>query len=168
MFNDLNDSNEHVEVPTIGLGVTPPPTRDTVAVGHLHMGPVAIKALLDGAAKKGDLLSIARVAALQAAKQTPNLIPLCYQADLKRARVDFEIDLEVSRLKTVVTVTTPADVSGEMEALTAASVALLTFYDMFKAVDKQMAITQVRLERVEAAPRNPNEFGEKLDNLINL
>ena len=117
--------------------------REAVATGHIAMSAAALIAIRDGAAAKGDVLAVARIAGIMAAKKTADLIPLCHPLPLNRVAVDFAFD------DTGVTVTATATTEGktgvEMEAMTAVSVALLTIYDMAKAVDKTMTIGGVRL-----------------------
>ena len=143
MFEELNQTAEQPPQKTIGLG-SKPPEHVAVASGYINMGPGTVKLLVDNI-QKGDILSIARVAGVQAAKQASLLIPLCHSNGLSHVRVDFEVDLDVSRLKA--TVATSSTVAlAEMEALTGVSVALLTIYDMLKAIDKSMVIGPVQLE----------------------
>ena len=142
MFEEINQTAEQPPQKTIGLGAKPP-EHVAVASGYIYMGASTIKLLVDNI-QKGDILSIARVAGVQAAKQASLLIPLCHSNGLTHVRVYFEVDLDVSRLKA--TVATSSTVAlAEMEALTGVSVALLTIYDMLKAVDKKMTVTQVQM-----------------------
>ena len=117
--------------------------RTAIATGRITMSPQAAQAIRTGTVVKGDVLAVARIAGIMAAKRTSDLIPLCHQLPLSRVAVDLASDGEG------VTVTATAATEGktgvEMEALTAASVALLTIYDMAKAIDKAMVITGVRL-----------------------
>lgn len=146
MFDELTHFNENAEAHMVNIGEKEPTERTAVASGFINMSPKAVRLLADGSAKKGDVLGVARVAAIQGAKQTCFLIPLCHQIALTHVRVDFEIDLDVSRVKATVTASTTGATGVEMEALTGANVALLTIYDMLKAVDKTMSITHIRLE----------------------
>ena len=117
--------------------------REAVAEGRITMSPDAATAIRTGAAAKGDVLAVARVAGIMAAKRTAELIPLCHPLPLTRVAIDLQTD------DAGVTVTATARTDGktgvEMEALTAVSVALLTIYDMAKAIDKAMVIGGVRL-----------------------
>lgn len=117
--------------------------REAVADGRIDMSEAAAAAILAGLVKKGDVLAVARVAGIMAAKRTADLIPLCHPIALSAVTIDFDLD------DTGVRVTASARTAGqtgvEMEALTAASVALLTIYDMAKAIDKAMVIDGVRL-----------------------
>jgi len=118
-------------------------TRRAIASGHIAMTPAALAAIRDGTAKKGDVIAVARVAGIMAAKRTSDLIPLCHPLPLTRVALDLTIDTT----GIVVTATTATDgkTGVEMEALTAVSVALLTVYDMAKAIDKTMTIGDIRL-----------------------
>ena len=113
--------------------------------GSISMQPATLALIQAGNSKKGDVLGIARIAAIQAAKRTADLIPLCHPIPLTRVAVEFTIDAANSRVACEVTAQTVGRTGVEMEALTAASVALLTIYDMMKAVDRGMVIEQVRL-----------------------
>ena len=119
--------------------------RVAVATGRIEMLPATLALILSGSAKKGDVLGIARIAGIQGAKKTSDLIPLCHPIALTRVAVDFEVQEENS----CVVCTATAEVNGqtgvEMEALTAVQVALLTIYDMCKAADRGMTITDVKL-----------------------
>jgi cyclic pyranopterin monophosphate synthase len=119
--------------------------RVAVATGRIEMLPATLALILSGSAKKGDVLGIARIAGIQGAKKTSDLIPLCHPIALTRVAVDFEVQEENS----CVVCTATAEVNGqtgvEMEALTAVQVALLTIYDMCKAVDRGMVMNGVTL-----------------------
>lgn len=116
------------------------------ATGRITMLPATLRQIASGSAKKGDVLGIARIAGIQAAKQTSALIPLCHPLALTRVEIDFRID----RRQNAVTCTATAETLGrtgvEMEALTAASIALLTIYDMCKAADRGMRIETLHLQ----------------------
>jgi cyclic pyranopterin monophosphate synthase len=117
--------------------------REAIAEGRITMSAEALTAIKGGAIKKGDVLATARIAGIMAAKKTSELIPLCHPLALSKVAVDFEFE------ESGIRVTAHARLTGqtgvEMEALTAASVALLTLYDMAKAIDKGMVISGVRL-----------------------
>jgi len=115
------------------------------AGGRIVMLPATLELIRAGTAAKGDVLGIARVAAIQAAKRTSELIPLCHPLSLTRLAVCFEPDTGASAILIEVTAETLGRTGVEMEALTAASVGLLTIYDMCKAVDRGMRIESVRL-----------------------
>ena len=117
--------------------------REASAAGQISMSAEAIAAIRDGSSKKGDVLAVARVAGIMAAKRTSDLIPLCHPVALSNVSVDFDVMLSA------ITVTATARSSGqtgiEMEVLTAVSVTLLTLYDMIKALDKAMIISDIKL-----------------------
>jgi cyclic pyranopterin phosphate synthase len=117
--------------------------RVAVASGRICMGTLAFELLQSGSSKKGDVLGVARVAAIQAVKQTSSLIPLCHPLALTRVAVEFVLLADVRAVEIVVTAQTHGQTGVEMEALTGVSVGLLTVYDMLKAVDKAMVIEQV-------------------------
>ena len=115
------------------------------ATGSIRMKPETLKLIQDATNAKGDVLGVARVAAIQAAKRTSDLIPLCHSLALTHVSVDFVSDTDAFRINIFVTVETRGRTGVEMEALTAASVGLLTVYDMCKAADRAMTIETVRL-----------------------
>ena len=117
--------------------------REAIASGRIDMIADAAAAIAQGLVKKGDVLAVARVAGIMAAKRTADLIPLCHPIALSSVNIDF--DLDESGVTVTATARTAGQTGVEMEALTAASVALLTIYDMAKALDKGMVIGQVRL-----------------------
>jgi cyclic pyranopterin phosphate synthase len=119
--------------------------RIAVATGRIEMLPDTLRLIESGTAKKGDVLGIARIAGIQAAKKTSDLIPLCHPLALTRVALGFEVDTAASHVTCQATVETVGPTGVEMEALTAVQVALLTIYDMVKAVDRGMTITDVKL-----------------------
>jgi cyclic pyranopterin monophosphate synthase len=119
--------------------------REALASGQISMGAEAIAAIRDGSSKKGDVLAVARVAGIMAAKKTSDLIPLCHPVALSRVSVDF--DVMRSSIAVTVTARSSGQTGVEMEALTAVSVTLLTIYDMIKALDKAMIISDIKLLR---------------------
>jgi cyclic pyranopterin phosphate synthase len=129
----------------VDVGSKPATHRVAVAQGSIAMNPATLAIILEGTAKKGDVLGIARIAGIMAAKKTPDLIPLCHPLALTRVIVDFEPDIANATVTCSATVETVGPTGVEMEALTAVQVALLTIYDMCKAVDRGMTITNVRV-----------------------
>jgi cyclic pyranopterin phosphate synthase len=119
--------------------------RRAVAQGRITMQPATFAKLSQGDAKKGDVLGVARLAGIMAAKQTGALIPLCHPIPLTRVTVDFVTDAGTSSVTCTSTSETVGRTGVEMEALTAASIALLTIYDMLKAIDRGMVIDGVKL-----------------------
>ncbi len=127
----------------VDVGSKPSTERVAVAEGRILIAPDALTAIAEGVAKKGDVLAVARVAGIMAAKRTSDLIPLCHPLPLSAVTVDFAF-LETGIFATA-TARTTGQTGVEMEALTAVSVALLTIYDMAKAMDRGMRIEGVRL-----------------------
>ncbi len=119
--------------------------RVALAAGHIRMLPVTLALIAAGNAKKGDVLGVARIAAIQAAKRTSDLIPLCHPLPITRVAVEFEIDAEHHRVHCEARVETLGRTGVEMEALTAVQIGLLTIYDMCKAADRGMVIGDVRV-----------------------
>ncbi|MHA0317475.1 cyclic pyranopterin monophosphate synthase MoaC [Sphingomonas melonis] len=117
--------------------------RRAVATGRIAIAPDALAAIRDGAAKKGDVLAVARVAGIMAAKKTADLIPLCHPLPL--TRVTLNLTLDDAGITATALTATDGKTGVEMEALTAVSVALLTIYDMAKAMDRAMTISDIRL-----------------------
>ena len=119
--------------------------RVAIAHGRIEMNPATLNIILAGSAKKGDVLGIARIAGIMAAKKTGELIPLCHPLALTRVVVDFVTDEPASSITCKATVETVGPTGVEMEALIAVQVALSTIYDMCKAVDRGMTITDVKV-----------------------
>ena len=119
--------------------------RVAVAEGRITMKPETMAIVQNGTAKKGDVLGIARIAAIMAAKKTSDLIPLCHPLALTRVAVEFELESEANSIRCTATVELTGQTGVEMEALTAVQVGLLTIYDMCKAVDKGMVMGGVRV-----------------------
>ncbi|MEQ1641251.1 MAG: cyclic pyranopterin monophosphate synthase MoaC [Novosphingobium sp.] len=140
---DLTHLDAQGKARMVDVGGKAETQRVAIAEGRIAMSPEALAAIRDGAVPKGDVLAAARIAGIMAAKKTAELIPLCHPLALDTVMVDFAID------DGTVKVTTSASLAGrtgvEMEALTACSVALLTVYDMAKALDKGMVISGLRL-----------------------
>jgi cyclic pyranopterin phosphate synthase len=119
--------------------------RVAVAEGNISMLPATLALIQSGTAKKGDVLGIARIAGIQGAKKTSDLIPLCHPIALTRVAVEFEVEAASNSVRCRATAECTGQTGVEMEALTACSTALLTIYDMCKAVDRGMTIGGVRL-----------------------
>ncbi|MDP2007595.1 MAG: cyclic pyranopterin monophosphate synthase MoaC [Rubrivivax sp.] len=115
------------------------------AGGSIRMQPATFALMAGGQAKKGDVIGIARIAAIQGAKRTSDLVPLCHPLPITRVAVDFELDATTSSVHCTAQVETLGRTGVEMEALTAVQVGLLTVYDMLKAVDRGMVMTNIRV-----------------------
>ena len=127
----------------VDVSAKPDTRREAVATGRITMSDEALALVRDASAKKGDVLAVARIAGIMAAKRTADLIPLCHPLPLTRVSIDLTLSGE--GVEATATCATLGPTGVEMEALTAASVALLTIYDMVKAADKAMVIEGVRL-----------------------
>ncbi len=141
-FTHFDESGRAVMVDVAGKDDT---RRVAVARGQILMLPDTLERILGGQAAKGDVLGIARIAAIQATKRTSELIPLCHPIALTRASVEFDHDKAACLIVCTVTAETVGKTGVEMEALTGVSVALLTIYDMCKAVDRGMTMGEIKL-----------------------
>ena len=141
-FNHFDRDGNAIMVDVTGKVVT---VRTAVAQGSIKVCTEIIEAIKNGSSKKGDVLGVARVAGIIATKHTSDLIPMCHPLALNKCSIDFEIDDCTNTVTAVCTVRTEGKTGVEMEALTGASVTLLTIYDMCKAIDKRMCIENVHL-----------------------
>ena len=130
----------------VDVGEKEETNREATARGSIFMSRECLKMVKEGTMKKGDVLGVARVAGIMGAKRTSDLIPLCHILNLTKLTVDFTIKKESNEIEAVCTARTTGKTGVEMEALTGVSVALLTVYDMCKAVDKSMEIGDIYLE----------------------
>jgi cyclic pyranopterin monophosphate synthase len=119
--------------------------RIAVAIGTIKMLPATLRLVLQGNAKKGDVLGVARIAAIQASKKTSDLIPLCHPIALTKVAITFDIDENAYTITCTATCQTIGQTGVEMEALTAVNIGLLTIYDMCKAVDRGMVMYDIKL-----------------------
>lgn len=144
-MSQLTHLDERGNARMVDIGDKAVTARVATAAAEVSMLPETFTLITDGAHKKGDVLAAARIAGIQAAKKCSDLIPLCHPLMLTRVSVDFEMD--VARHKVLISATCAVDgkTGVEMEALTAASVAALTIYDMCKAVDRAMVISNIRV-----------------------
>ncbi len=129
----------------VDVGHKPDTERTAVARGEVVMRPETLALIRDGAMKKGDVLAVAQIAGVMAAKRTAELIPLCHPLPLNQVTVDLELDEALPGVRITAAARTVGKTGVEMEALTAVSVAALTVYDMAKAVEKTMRIENIRL-----------------------
>jgi cyclic pyranopterin phosphate synthase len=144
-MNELTHFDSSGQAHMVDVGAKDETRRIAIATGSIRMMPSTLQHIIKGDAKKGDVLGIARIAAIQGAKRTADLIPLCHPIALTKVSVTFEIDEAQNSVHCSVTTETVGRTGVEMEALTAASTALLTIYDMCKAIDRGMVITEVKL-----------------------
>ena len=133
------------EAHMVDVGAKAETARGAVAEGSVAMAPATLRMILDGNAKKGDVLGTARIAGIMAAKKTHELIPLCHPLMLNKVSVEIDPDESLPGLRVRATASVTGKTGVEMEALTAVSVACLTIYDMAKAVDRGMIISGIRL-----------------------
>ena len=144
-MNPLSHFDSSGQAHMVDVGDKPLTKRSAVASGIISMFPATLKLIQQGDAKKGDVLGIARVAAIQASKKTADLIPLCHPISLSKVSITFDVDEQNSSITCTATAETTGQTGVEMEALTAVSVGLLTIYDMCKAVDRGMTISDIKL-----------------------
>ncbi len=142
-MTSLTHLDEQGAARMVDVGAKAETARSATAEGRIRMNDAALKALMDGSGPKGDALATARVAAIMSAKKTGELIPLCHPLGLESVTVEFTCESDAIRVTTRASLTGKTGV--EMEAMTAASIALLTLYDMGKALDRAMVIEGVRL-----------------------
>ena len=142
---ELSHFDAHGQAHMVNVGAKAATHRTAVAQGRIVMNPDTLAIILSGTAKKGDVLGIARIAGIMAAKKTSELIPLCHPLALTRVAIDFTPDNASSNIACNATVETVGPTGVEMEALVAVQMALATIYDMCKAVDRGMTITDVRV-----------------------
>ena len=145
MSNPLTHFNSDGQAHMVDVANKNETRRIARAAGRIRMNPSTLQLIAAGTAKKGDVLGIARIAAIQGAKRTSELIPLCHPLALTHAEVEFKLDHGYSSVECIVTAETVGRTGVEMEALTAVSVALLTIYDMCKAADRGMVLGDIRL-----------------------
>lgn len=144
-MNKLTHLNKKGEAHMVDVGEKPVTEREAVAEGTIRMKPETLALIVEGGHKKGDVLATARIAGIMAAKKTAELIPLCHPIPVTAIEVELAPQSETASVLARATVRTQAQTGVEMEALTAVEIALLTIYDMCKAADRGMEITDIRL-----------------------
>ena len=144
-MSKLTHFNEAGEAEMVDVGHKPESIRVAVATGTIEMKSETLRLIQAGEHKKGDVIGVARIAGIMAAKKTAELIPLCHPIGLDKISVDFEVNEQDNAVNCRVLAKTRSQTGVEMEALTAVHVALLTIYDMCKAVDRSMKMTGIRL-----------------------
>ena len=144
-MNELTHFDSQGQAHMVDVGSKSDTQRTASATGSIHMSPSTLQLILKGDVKKGDVLGIARIAAIQASKRTSDLIPLCHPISLTKVSVEFNIDEKTNTVHCTTTAQCVGKTGVEMEALTATSVALLTIYDMLKAAEKGMVISDIKL-----------------------
>lgn len=161
MSDHLTHLDESGRADMVDVGDKPDSDRMAVAAGSVYMKPETLRLIREGQMKKGDVLTVARIAGIMAAKKTSDLIPLCHPLPMTKVGVDLEIDEEKHAVHIRATARTVGKTGVEMEALTAVSVAALTIYDMAKAVDREMRISDVRLMEKRGGVRGDYVAGEE-------
>lgn len=146
MSDQLTHFDARGQAHMVDVGSKDETHRVAVTTGYIRMQPSTLKLIVEGGHKKGDVLGIARVAGIMAAKKTAELVPLCHPIPLTHVSIEFETDSEQSLVRAQARAETRGQTGVEMEALCAVQNALLTIYDMCKAVDRGMLIGDVRLE----------------------
>jgi cyclic pyranopterin phosphate synthase len=144
-MSKLTHLNTRGEAHMVDVGEKPVSAREAVAEGWIRMRPETLKLVREGGHKKGDVLAVARVAGVMAAKKTSELVPLCHVIPINAVEVALTPEDGPAAIYCRATVRTSAQTGVEMEALTAVQIALLTVYDMCKAVDRGMTLTDIRL-----------------------
>jgi len=145
MPSSLTHLDEQGRARMVDVGDKPDTERVAIAKGEVVMKPETLALIRDGALRKGDVLTVAQLAGVMAAKRTADLIPLCHPLPLSHVAVDFTLDADLPGVRITASVRTTGKTGVEMEALTAVSIAALTIYDMAKAVEKTMKIQNIRL-----------------------
>ncbi len=145
MDDHLTHLDEQGAARMVDVGAKPETERVAVAGGSVYMQPETLRLIREGALKKGDVLLVARLAGIMAAKKTADLIPLCHPLALTQIDVDLSLDDDRSAVHITATARTVGKTGVEMEALTAVTTAALTVYDMAKAVDRGMRLSDIRL-----------------------
>lgn len=156
----LTHFDEEGKARMVDVSGKPPTSREAVAGGSISMKPGTIRLIKDRQISKGDVLGVARVAGIMAAKRTPELIPMCHPLNISSVNIAFDIDERESTITIKTTVKMTGQTGVEMEALTATAVAALTIYDMCKAVDKEMVISNITL--LEKRGGKSGEFKRRL------
>jgi cyclic pyranopterin phosphate synthase len=145
MTNKLSHFDDQGAAHMVDVGDKAVTSRIATAKGRIVMAPETLAMIASGTAKKGDVLGIARIAGIMAAKKTPDLIPLCHPLPITKVAIDLTVNTVENCVDIKATIKTTGQTGIEMEALTAVSVTALTVYDMVKAVDKAMNITDIRV-----------------------
>jgi cyclic pyranopterin phosphate synthase len=145
MTSPLTHFDPHGQAHMVDVASKEETHRVAIASGSIRMRPETLALIAEGSAKKGDVIGVARIAAIQGAKRTAELIPLCHPLPLTRVAVDFEIDAAGHRVTCTARVETRGRTGVEMEALTAVQIGLLTIYDMCKAADRGMVMGDIRV-----------------------
>ena len=144
-MDEFTHFNQHGDAIMVDISKKTETAREAIAEGRISMNQECFDQLKAGNIGKGDVLGVARIAGIMGAKKTSELIPLCHLLSLTKAEIDFELEDETCSVRTICTVRTTGKTGVEMEALTGVQIALLTIYDMCKAVDKGMEMNGIHL-----------------------
>ena len=144
-MGEFTHFNQHGDAILVDISKKAENSREAIAEGRISMNQECFDQLKAGSIGKGDVLGVARIAGIMGAKKTSELIPLCHLLSLTKAEIDFELEDETCSVRTICTVRTTGKTGVEMEALTGVQIALLTIYDMCKAVDKGMEMNGIHL-----------------------
>lgn len=144
-MGEFTHFNQHGEAIMVDISKKAETAREAIAEGRISMNQECFDQLKAGSIGKGDVLGVARIAGIMGAKKTSELIPLCHLLSLTKTEIDFELEDETCSVRTICTVRTTGKTGVEMEALTGVQIALLTIYDMCKAVDKGMEMNGIHL-----------------------
>lgn len=144
-MSEFTHFNQHGDAIMVDISKKAETAREAIAEGRISMNQECFDQLKAGSIGKGDVLGVARIAGIMGAKKTSELIPLCHLLSLTKAEIDFELEDETCSVRTICTVRTTGTTGVEMEALTGVQIALLTIYDMCKAVDKGMEMNGIHL-----------------------
>lgn len=141
----LTHINEEGRAKMVDVSLKDDTTREAIAVGSIYMKRETIERVREGTIKKGDVLSVAQVGGIMGSKNTPHIIPMCHPIMISGCDINFSLDFENSKIDIKAVTKTVGKTGVEMEALTAVSVAALTIYDMCKAIDREMIISNIML-----------------------
>ena len=144
-MGEFTHFNQHGDAIMVDISKKAETAREAIAEGRISMNQECFDQLKAGSIGKGDVLGVARIAGIMGAKKTSELVPLCHLLSLTKAEIDFELEAETCSVRTICTVRTTGKTGVEMEALTGVQIALLTIYDMCKAVDKGMEMNGIHL-----------------------
>ena len=147
----LNHFDKNGNAVMVDVSDKPVTHRTATAAGSIQVSPEIMAAVKSGNVKKGDVLGVARVAGIMGVKRTSELIPMCHPLPIQKCSVDFETDEDAGVIRVFCMVKTEGKTGVEMEALTGVQVALLTIYDMCKAIDKHMVMSDIHLEKKQEA-----------------
>ena len=144
-MNDFTHFDQHGNAIMVDVSAKEVTTRKAIATGTIHVSNNVLNAIMEHNVKKGDVLTVAQVAGIMATKRTSDLIPMCHPLSLTHVTITFDIDEKLNDIHAKCIVTTDGKTGVEMEALTGTTIALLTIYDMCKAIDRRMVIKDIHL-----------------------